>query len=133
MATISLVAGNCGRGRGGEDRRFEFGSNSYFGKDFFANISFIRANGYRSKALEGFRNENGKRFRVIAKVKKGKKHDYPWPDDIDPNITDGHLTYLSYFKPLDEKPKSVTLPFEKPLVDLEQKIIEVSCFSLVVN
>ncbi|XP_022757278.1 acetyl-coenzyme A carboxylase carboxyl transferase subunit alpha, chloroplastic-like isoform X2 [Durio zibethinus] len=130
MATISLVAGNCGRRGGREDRRFEFGSNSYFGKDFLAsellNSSFRRANGYWSKALKGSRNENEKRFCVVAKVKKGKKHDYPWPDDIDPNITDGHLAYLSYFKPLDEKPKPVTLPFEKPLVGLEQKIIEVS-------
>ena len=99
MATISLVSGNCGKGRGGEYPRFEFGSNSYFGKDIFAsellNSSFRRASGYPSKALKGSRNEKGKRFHVIATVKKGKKHDYPWPDDIDPNITDGHLTYLS--------------------------------------
>ncbi|KAL4367775.1 hypothetical protein GQ457_05G000530 [Hibiscus cannabinus] len=129
MATVSLVAGNCGRGRGVEDGRFEFRSNSYFGKDFLAsellNSSFRRAVWYRSKVLKVSGNENGRRFSVVAKIKKGKKHDYPWPDNIDPDIKDGYLTYLSHFKPLDEKPKPVTLPFEKPLVDLEKKIIEV--------
>ncbi|MBA0717714.1 hypothetical protein Golax_005506, partial [Gossypium laxum] len=131
MTTISLVAGNCGRGRGYEDGRFEFRSNLYLGKDFLASDLFNnnpfrrRANGCLSKALKGFENGNGRRFRVIARVKKGKKHDYPWPDNIDLDIKDGHLTYLSHFKPLAEKPKPVTLPFEKPLVDLEKKIIEV--------
>ncbi|GMI99035.1 acetyl Co-enzyme a carboxylase carboxyltransferase alpha subunit [Hibiscus trionum] len=129
MATISLVAGSCGRGRGVEDGRFEFRTNSYFGKDFLASellsSSFRRAVWYRSKGLKGSGNENGRRFSVVAKIKKGKKHDYPWPDNIDPDIKDGYLTYLSHFKPLDEKPKPVTLPFEKPLVDLEKKIIEV--------
>ncbi|KAG9441158.1 hypothetical protein H6P81_017012 [Aristolochia fimbriata] len=62
---------------------------------------------------------------IVAKIRKGKKHEYPWPDDIDPNIESGHLSYLSHFKPLAEKPKPVTLPFEKPLVDLEKKIIDV--------
>ncbi|OMP00440.1 Acetyl-CoA carboxylase, alpha subunit [Corchorus olitorius] len=128
MASISLVAGNCGRGRVGEDGRFEFGSNSYFAKDFFASELLIKSfrRGYWSKALKGSRDENGKRFRVVAKAKKGKKHNYPWPDNIDPNLKEGHLTYLSNFKPLEEKPKPVTLAFEKPLVDIEQKIIEVS-------
>ncbi|KAK5776059.1 hypothetical protein PVK06_044017 [Gossypium arboreum] len=131
MTTISLVAGNCGRGRGYEDGRFEFRSNLYLGKDFLASDLFNnnpfrrKANGCLSKALKGFGNGNGRRFRVIARVKKGKKHDYPWPDNIDLDIKDGHLTYLSHFKPLAEKPKPVTLPFEKPLVDLEKKIIEV--------
>ncbi|PON92038.1 Acetyl-CoA carboxylase, alpha subunit [Trema orientale] len=35
------------------------------------------------------------------------------------------MSYLSHFKPLAEKPKPFTLAFEKPLVDLEQKITEV--------
>lgn len=88
MATISLVAGNCGGGRGGEDGRFEFGPNSCFGKGFLAsellNSSFGRGHGYRSIGFKGFRNgNNGKRFHVIARIKKAKKHDYPWPDDID--------------------------------------------------
>lgn len=74
-----------------------------------------------------FKSRN--KFCVTAKVKKWRKHDYPWPDDMDPNIKSGHLTYLSHFKPLTERPKPVTLPFEKPLVDLEKKIIEVSSFS----
>ncbi|XP_020276731.1 acetyl-coenzyme A carboxylase carboxyl transferase subunit alpha, chloroplastic [Asparagus officinalis] len=66
---------------------------------------------------------------VMAKiVKKGKvKHEYPWPDEIepDPNVKGGILSYLSEFKPLKEKPKPVTLPFEKPLMDLEKKIMDV--------
>lgn len=66
---------------------------------------------------------------VVAKiVKKGKvKHEYPWPDEMspDPNVKGGILSYLSEFKPLKEKPKPVTLPFEKPLVDLEKKIMDV--------
>ncbi|CAJ1818603.1 unnamed protein product [Sphenostylis stenocarpa] len=52
-------------------------------------------------------------------------HDYPWPDNMDPNISSGHLTYLSRFKPLAEKPKPVTLDFEKPLMDLEKKVMEI--------
>lgn len=66
---------------------------------------------------------------VVAKiVKKGKvKHEYPWPDEMepDPNVKGGILSYLSEFKPLKEKPKPVTLPFEKPLMDLEKKIMDV--------
>lgn len=67
-------------------------------------------------------------FTVSAKVRKGKKHDHPWPSDLnpDPNVKGGILSYLSHFKPLKEKPKPVTLEFEKPLVDLEKKINDVS-------
>ncbi|GAV76465.1 ACCA domain-containing protein [Cephalotus follicularis] len=130
MTTLSFVAANFGRGRRGEDGGFfELGSHFYFGMDFFAGKFFrssIRwVNRYWSKALEDSWIGSNRRFSVIAKVKKGRKHDYPWPDDIDPNISSGHLTYLSYFKPLDEKPKPVTLGFEKPLVDLEKKIVEI--------
>uniref|UniRef100_A0A2P2MJ53 Carboxyltransferase alpha subunit n=1 Tax=Rhizophora mucronata TaxID=61149 RepID=A0A2P2MJ53_RHIMU len=64
-------------------------------------------------------------FAVLAKVRKVKKQEYPWPDDPDPNVKGGVLTHLSHFKPLKEKPKPVTLDFEKPLVDLEKKITEV--------
>uniref|UniRef100_A0A5B6YRV4 acetyl-CoA carboxytransferase n=1 Tax=Davidia involucrata TaxID=16924 RepID=A0A5B6YRV4_DAVIN len=125
MTTLSLIAGNSGRGRGGEDRGFEFGSRSYFGNEFFASDSLRRLNVVWLKDLECPRVRSRHKFRVVAKVRKGKKHDYPWPDDIDPNSSSGPLTYLSYFKPLAEKPKPVTLAFEKPLVDLEKKIIEV--------
>ncbi|KAL9361906.1 hypothetical protein Peur_044691 [Populus x canadensis] len=62
---------------------------------------------------------------VVAKVRKVKKHEYPWPEDPDPNVKGGVLTHLSHFKPLKEKPKPVTLDFEKPLVALEKKIIDV--------
>ncbi|KAF9680004.1 hypothetical protein SADUNF_Sadunf06G0075100 [Salix dunnii] len=62
---------------------------------------------------------------VVAKARKVKKHEYPWPEDPDPNVKGGVLTHLSHFKPLKEKSKPVTLDFEKPLVALEKKIIDV--------
>lgn len=69
--------------------------------------------------------------KVVAKIRKGKKHEYPWPDEIDPNSKAGPLSYLSHFKPLKEKPKPVTLPFEKPLMDLQKKIIDVSYIAIL--
>lgn len=126
MNTLLLVAGNCGGKSGGENRgSFEFSSAS----DLLIRRSFRRVNGNGSNVFRYSKVGYGHRFGVIAKV-KGNKHDYPWPDDIDPNSSSGHLTYLSYFKRLTEKPKPVTLPFEKPLVDLEKRIIEVGCSSL---
>uniref|UniRef100_A0A6M2EUT9 acetyl-CoA carboxytransferase n=1 Tax=Populus davidiana TaxID=266767 RepID=A0A6M2EUT9_9ROSI len=62
---------------------------------------------------------------VVVKARKVKKHEYPWPEDPDPNVKGGVLTHLSHFKPHKEKPKPVTLDFEKPLVALEKKIIDV--------
>ncbi|KAL8504849.1 hypothetical protein ACS0TY_016148 [Phlomoides rotata] len=62
---------------------------------------------------------------VTAKVRKGKNHEYPWPKDPDPNVKGGILSHLSHFKPLKEKPKPVTLAFEKPLMDLQKKIVDV--------
>ncbi|XP_028783428.1 acetyl-coenzyme A carboxylase carboxyl transferase subunit alpha, chloroplastic [Neltuma alba] len=64
-------------------------------------------------------------FTVSAKIKKGKKHEYPWPDNPDPDVKGGVLTHLSHFKPLKEKQKPVTLDFERPLVELEKKINDV--------
>lgn len=61
-------------------------------------------------------------------VRKGKTHEYPWPDDASPDVKGGVLYHLSHFKPLNEKPKPVTLEFEKPLVSLQKKISDV-CFS----
>ena len=94
------------------------------------------SNGVRGvplRALGRTRVGSGKRrdFTVSAKIRKGKKHDYPWPQDPDPNVKGGMLTHLSHFKPLKEKPKPVTLEFEKPLVDLERKIIDVSMLNLI--
>ncbi|KAK9280660.1 hypothetical protein L1049_014357 [Liquidambar formosana] len=66
-----------------------------------------------------------KDFTVTAKVRKVKKHEYPWPNDPDPNVRGGVLSHLSHFKPLKEKPKPVTLDFEKPLMGLQKKIIDV--------
>lgn len=79
----------------------------------------------------GRRGESGAGV-VVAKIRKWKKHDYPWPepDKIDPNAKGGYISYLSHFKPLKEKPKPYTLPFEKPLKDLEKKIIDVKSPSL---
>ncbi|KAG7027381.1 Acetyl-coenzyme A carboxylase carboxyl transferase subunit alpha, chloroplastic, partial [Cucurbita argyrosperma subsp. argyrosperma] len=70
-------------------------------------------------------NPGRKAISVSAKLRKGKKHEYPWPDDADENVKGGVLTHLSHFKPLKEKQKPVTLDFEKPLVVLEKKIIDV--------
>ncbi|KAF8380274.1 hypothetical protein HHK36_027757 [Tetracentron sinense] len=129
MTTTSLSIVVCRRGGGSENGSFASGSRIYFGKDLSTSdllkFSFKRTSGVWLKDLDGSRIQNGRRFCVLAKIKKGKKHDYPWPDDMDPNIKSGHLTYLSHFKPLTEKPKPVTLSFEKPLVDLEKKIIEI--------
>ncbi|CAK9134438.1 unnamed protein product [Ilex paraguariensis] len=129
MTTLSLIAGNCGSRRGGEDQGFVFQFRSYISNELFGSgsiKSLLRSvNGVWSKELEGSYVRSGRKFRVVAKIRKGNKHDYPWPDDMDPNSSTNPLTYLSYFKPLDQKPKPVTLAFEKPLVDLEKKIIEV--------
>lgn len=62
---------------------------------------------------------------VAAKLRKVKKHEYPWPEDPDPNVKGGVLSHLSPFKPLKEKPKPVTLEFEKPLMLFEKKIMDV--------
>ncbi|KAJ8749055.1 hypothetical protein K2173_013500 [Erythroxylum novogranatense] len=123
MATLSLLARNCGIATGGENRGFiEYGASSRSGNDFlFSSCLLKRVCEYQSKCVRVVRRG----FFVVARAKKWKKHDYPWPDDLDPNITGGHLRYLSHFKPLTEKPKPVTLPFEKPLIDLEKKLIEV--------
>ncbi|CAN6442964.1 unnamed protein product [Victoria cruziana] len=63
----------------------------------------------------------------MKKMRKVKKHDYPWPDpkDVDPDVKRGVTSYLSDFKLSAEKPKPVPLPFEKPLMDLEMKITDV--------
>ncbi|KAG5009931.1 hypothetical protein JHK87_018446 [Glycine soja] len=70
----------------------------------------------------GFEEED---FTVAAKLRKVKKHEYLWPANPDPNVKGEVLSHLSQFKPLKEKPKPVTLDFEKPLVDLQKKIIDV--------
>lgn len=80
------------------------------------------------KVRLGFKRRD---FTVSAKIRKVKKHEYPWPDNPDPNVKGGVLTHLSYFKPLKEKPKPVTLDFEKPLAELEKKIIDVISSLLV--
>lgn len=123
MTALSLVSGNNGSG---------YGLTPHFANEFLGSVSSRgrlprNLNGIRLKDPEGSRQGNGRSFRVVAGVKKGKKHDYPWPDDVDPD-TKAPLTYLSYFKPLQQRPKPVTLAFEKPLIDLEQKIIEVTWF-----
>ncbi|KAK9910496.1 hypothetical protein M0R45_034455 [Rubus argutus] len=96
MTTLSLIAVYCGRGKG--------------------------ANEYGPGKVIGI--EVGTSFCVFAKIKRGRSMIIHGPDDMGPDISSGHLSYLSHFKPLTEKPKPVTLPFEKPLVDLEKKITD---------
>ncbi|PKA53203.1 Acetyl-coenzyme A carboxylase carboxyl transferase subunit alpha, chloroplastic [Apostasia shenzhenica] len=98
--------------------------------------SFMAGNGLWFRHLQPSGCRRCK-FSISARIKKGQKHEYPWPDDIDPNLKSGHLSYLSYFKPLTEKPKPVTLDFEKPLVELQKKLTDVGsssnlilCFNL---
>lgn len=122
MTTLSLVVGKYGRGRNNETFAFEL--RKYFCHEFLANDLVRSSNCVWLRYLGCSRN--GNRLRIVAAIRKGKKHDYPCPDDIDPHSTAEALTYLSSFKPLAEKPKPVTLDFEKPLVDLEKKIIEVT-------
>lgn len=74
---------------------------------------------------------NRRDLTVSAKLRKVKKHEYPWPEDADPNVKGGVLSHLSPFKPLKEKPKPVTLDFEKPLMDLQKKIIDVCLLKLI--
>lgn len=72
-----------------------------------------------------FYSKRGFSLSVAAKLRKVKKHEYPWPEDPDPNVKGGILSHLSHFKPLKQKPKPVTLEFEKPLLDLQKKIVDV--------
>lgn len=76
------------------------------------------------KALGRARLGSKKReFAVSAKLRKGRKHNNPWAQDLDPNVK-----HVSSFKPLKEKPKPVILDFEKPLIGLQKKIIDVCSF-----
>lgn len=69
---------------------------------------------------------------ISAKITKGKKsseREYPWPEKIPAGAEmDGALAFLNRFKPLPNKPKPFPLPFEHPLIDLENKIDEVCSF-----
>lgn len=122
---------------GGESCSFISGSRIHVRKDVFGfellKSPFRGISGDWLKHLQHSRGGSGYRLSVTARIKKAQKHDYPWPDNLDPNIESGHLSYLSHFKPLKEKPKPVTLPFEKPLLDLEKKIIDVSSLFLKLN
>ncbi|XP_020271712.1 acetyl-coenzyme A carboxylase carboxyl transferase subunit alpha, chloroplastic-like [Asparagus officinalis] len=114
---------------GGESCSFVLGSHINLRKEVFgAELPRSPFRGIRGDWLKSLKRSgggSGYRLNVTARIKKAQKHEYPWPDNIDPNIESGHLSYLSHFKPLKEKPKPVTLPFEKPLLDLEKKIIDV--------
>ena len=55
--------------------------------------------------------------------------DYPWPDKYKAE-EHGFLAFLSKFKDVpNKKAKPVTLPFERPVQELEAKIIEVWSFT----
>lgn len=105
------------------------GSHIRFGKECFG--SDLRrgplngCSGVWLKPVQRSTDGSRHRLRVMGRIRKGQKHEYPWPDDVDPNLKSGHLSYLSHFKPLTQKPKPVTLDFEKPLVELEKKIMDV--------
>ncbi|KAD7477623.1 hypothetical protein E3N88_00759 [Mikania micrantha] len=73
----------------------------------------------------GHHDPRRKGLNTTAKIRKVIKHEYPWPKDPDPNVKGGVLSHLSSFKPLKENLKPVTLEFEKPLLDLRNKIIDV--------
>lgn len=65
-------------------------------------------------------------FALSAKNRKGKKHEDPIPwSNLDPNDDGEILRAISPFKPLEEEQKPVILDFEKPLVNLQKKIMEV--------
>lgn len=121
MSSISLSLGIGGS----IECRKAVSNGNIFASDFFGS-SFKGINGLLLKHPNEHRGVHGHNGGIMGRIRKGKKHEYPWPDDVDPNLKTGHLSYLSHFKPLTEKPKPVTLPFEKPLVDLEKKIIDVS-------
>lgn len=111
---------------GGESCSFVSGSRIHVRKDIFG--TELRRGAFRGISGEWLKHLGGRRgykSNVSARIKKAQKHEYPWPDNIDPNLESGHLSYLSHFKPLKEKPKPVTLPFEKPLLDLKKKINDV--------
>lgn len=127
MAALSLAVGNCGKGRNAEDLSSEFVPNLSLGSHKFLTK---RLHGLTLKDLGSTKVRTRKKFRVGAEIRKWKKHDYPWPGDIEPD-TKTPLKYLSHFKPLDEKPKPVTLAFEKPLVNLEKQLIEVTCLQMM--
>lgn len=114
---------------GGESCSFVSGSRIHVRKDIcgaeLQRSPFRGISGDWLNHLQHSRGDSGYRLSVTARIKKAQKHDYPWPDNMDPNIESGHLSYLSHFKPLKEKPKPVTLPFEKPLLDLKKKIMDV--------
>ena len=80
-------------------------------------------------SFNGAFRSRGSSVTVCAKIKKGKmgpEEEYPWPEKFPPGeITHGALKYLNRFKPLPNPQKPVTLPFERPIVDLEHKIDEV--------
>lgn len=125
MSSLPFSVGVSG---GGQGHSFAYGPHICFKEESLTaellRNSFKGIHGVWLKSVNRSKGRSGCRVRIVARIKKGKKHDYPWPDDY-PNIESGHLSYLSHFKPLSEKPKPVTLAFEKPLVDLEKKIVDV--------
>lgn len=68
-----------------------------------------------------------KAFTVSAKLfRRKKRHSYPWDgEDRNPKTFGKLCRGIHPFKPLKEKPKPVILDFEKPLVALREKMIEV--------
>lgn len=109
----------CRGNAGGECTTFQSARNGIVAQSaaqaFFANAPVAR--------------EKKRELVISAKIRKGKKSaetEYPWPEKLQVgNEMEGSLAFLSRFKPLPNKPKPVTLPFERPIVDLQNKIDEV--------
>ncbi|KAM4105143.1 hypothetical protein ACJW30_06G210700 [Castanea mollissima] len=119
MATLSIVTGQCTRGSEGKDQGFESRSHLDFGKDFFGSYLFrtssSEANRNWSKAFEGSSIRSRNRFRITAKVKRWKNHDYPWPD-LEQNITDVRFSFLELH--VNEPSQVTDLKYSVPFIYL---------------
>ncbi|KAL5994446.1 hypothetical protein ACLOJK_024496 [Asimina triloba] len=125
MSSLSISVGTSGShaGRASVSRSLICPGRGFLAVDLCRN-SFRLSDGVWLKGLEQPTGRSVHKFRVFAKLRKGKglrKID-PWYKDIDPNLKTGHLTYLSDFKPLKQKPKPLVLEFEKRYINLEKKL-----------
>ncbi|MFS7946559.1 putative acetyl-CoA carboxylase [Helianthus anomalus] len=56
-----------------------------------------------------------------------------WSLDPDPNVKGGVVSHLSSFKHFKEKPKLVTLEFEKPLMNFEKPLMNLQKITIDVQ
>ncbi|RDY09325.1 Acetyl-coenzyme A carboxylase carboxyl transferase subunit alpha, chloroplastic, partial [Mucuna pruriens] len=89
----------------------------YYLANYFLGCSFKSATIIWPKYLNGARNNRkDQKFHVAAKIRKVKKHDYPWPDNMESKY------YLFHFKPLAEKPKPVRRMADDTGLDFSNQI-----------